>query len=83
MDWTKLGWELLNRWVTILTYKLVVLWAQAVSRRPVAAEAWVSARVIKFVVDKVALDQVSLWVLRFSPVNIITPWPVGSRSSET
>jgi hypothetical protein len=49
--------------------------AQAVSRRPLPAAAWVRARVnpVGFVVDKVALGQVSLEVLRFSPVNIIPP----------
>jgi hypothetical protein len=50
-----------------------------------------------FVVDKVALEQVSLRVFRFYPVNIIPPWlsiliyitrgtnnsSVGGRSSET
>jgi hypothetical protein len=29
---------------------------------------------VGFVVDKVALGQVFLWVLRFFPVNIIPPW---------
>jgi hypothetical protein len=47
--------------------------ARAVSRRPLTAAAWVRARVnpVGFVVDKVALGQVFLRVLRFSPVNII------------
>jgi hypothetical protein len=50
--------------------------AQAVSRRPVTAAAWVRAQVnsVGFVVDKVALGQVFLRVLRLSPVNIIPPW---------
>jgi branched-subunit amino acid transport protein len=43
--------------------------AQAVSRWPLTAEA----RVVGFVVDKVALGQVFLRVLRFSPANIIPP----------
>jgi hypothetical protein len=49
--------------------------AQAVSRRPLTAAAWVRARVntVGFVVGKVALGQVFLRVLRFSPVNIIPP----------
>jgi hypothetical protein len=49
--------------------------AQAVNRRPVTAAAWVRAQVnpVGFVVDKVALGQVFLRVLRFSPVNIIPP----------
>jgi hypothetical protein len=49
--------------------------AQVVSRRPLTAEARVRARVNPwgFAVDKVALGQVSLRVLRFSPVNIIPP----------
>jgi hypothetical protein len=49
--------------------------AQAVSHRPLTAAAWISARVnpVGFVVDKVALGQVFLRVLRFSPVNIIPP----------
>jgi hypothetical protein len=49
--------------------------AQAVSRRPLTAAAWVRARVnpVGFVVDKAALGQVCLRVLRFSPVNIIPP----------
>jgi hypothetical protein len=51
---------------------------------------------VEFVVDKVALGQVFLRVLRFSPVNIILLWlsiliynlgvnnrPIGGRSSET
>jgi hypothetical protein len=42
--------------------------AQAVSRRPLTAEARVG-----FVVDKVALGQVFPLVLRFSPVNFIPP----------
>jgi hypothetical protein len=49
--------------------------AQAVSRRPLTAVAWVRVQVnpVGFVVDKVALGQVVLRVLRFSPVNIIPP----------
>jgi hypothetical protein len=47
--------------------------AQAVSRRPLTAAARVRAQVnpVGFVVDKVALAQVFLRVLRFSLVNII------------
>jgi hypothetical protein len=47
--------------------------AQAVSRRALTAEAQVRARVSPcgFVVDKVALGQVFLRVLRFSSVSII------------
>jgi hypothetical protein len=41
--------------------------AQAVSRRPLTAARRVDA--VGFVVDKVALGQVFLRVLRFSPVN--------------
>jgi hypothetical protein len=50
--------------------------AQAVSRRPLIATSRVRAQVnpVGFVVDKVALVQVFLRVLRFSPVNIIPPW---------
>jgi hypothetical protein len=50
--------------------------AQAVSRRPLTATAWVRAQVnpVGFVVDKAALGQVFLRVLRFCPVNIIPPW---------
>jgi hypothetical protein len=46
--------------------------AQAVSRRPFTAAAWVRAQVnpVGFVADKVALGQVFLRVLRFSPLNI-------------
>jgi hypothetical protein len=42
--------------------------AQAVSRRPLTAVAWVCAQVnpVGFVVDKVALGQVFLRVLQFS-----------------
>jgi branched-subunit amino acid transport protein len=49
--------------------------AQAVSRRFLIAESRALARVnpCEFVVDKVALGQVFLRVLRFSPVNIISP----------
>jgi hypothetical protein len=48
--------------------------AQAVSRRPLTAAAWVRAQVnpVGFVVEKVA--QVFLRVLRFSAANIIPPW---------
>jgi hypothetical protein len=50
--------------------------AQAVSRQPLTAadrvRAWVNP--VGFVVDKVALGQVFLRVLRFSTVNIIPPW---------
>jgi hypothetical protein len=50
--------------------------AQAVSRRPLTAAARVRAQVnpVGFVMDKVALGQVFLRVLRFSPANIIPPW---------
>jgi hypothetical protein len=50
--------------------------AQAVSRWTLNAAAWVRAQVnpVGFVVDKVALGQVFLRVLRLSPVNIIPPW---------
>jgi hypothetical protein len=50
--------------------------AQAVSRRPLTSAARFRARVnpVGFVVDKVALGQAFLRVLRFSPVNIIPPW---------
>jgi hypothetical protein len=49
---------------------------QAVSRRPLTAPAQVRAWVnpVGFVVDKVALGQVFLQVLQFSPVSIIPPW---------
>jgi hypothetical protein len=49
--------------------------AQAVSRRPLTAEARVRSRFshVGFVVDKVALGQVSPRVFRFSPVNFIPP----------
>jgi hypothetical protein len=72
--------------------------AQAVSRRPVIGKAgFVPWSVhVGFMVDTVALGQVYLRVLRFSPVNIIPPSlsvlvyrlgmnnrPIGGRSSET
>jgi hypothetical protein len=46
---------------------------QAVGRQPLTATAWVRAWVnpVGFVVDKVALGQVFLRVLRFSLVNIV------------
>jgi hypothetical protein len=49
--------------------------AQAVSRRPLTAEARVRPESVHvgFVVDKVALGQVFPRVLRFSPVNLIPP----------
>jgi hypothetical protein len=49
--------------------------ALAVSRRPLTAEAGFDAGSVHvgFVVDKVALGQVSPRVLRFSPVNFIPP----------
>jgi hypothetical protein len=55
--------------------------AQAVRRRPLTAAAWVRARVnpVGFVVDEVALGQVFLRVLRFSPVSIILPWALFFR----
>jgi hypothetical protein len=46
--------------------------AQVISRRPLATESRVRARV-GFVVDEVTLGQVFIRVLRFSPVNIIPP----------
>jgi hypothetical protein len=48
--------------------------AQAVSRRPLTAEArvWPGSFHVGFVVDK-ALGQVFLRVLRLSPVSIIPP----------
>jgi hypothetical protein len=50
--------------------------AQAVSRLAQPVEAGIRARSVDegFVVDNVALGQVSILVLRFSPVNIIPPW---------
>jgi hypothetical protein len=49
--------------------------AQAVSRQPLTAEARVRAWSIHvgFMVDKVALGQVFIRVLRVSPVSIISP----------
>jgi hypothetical protein len=48
--------------------------AQAVSRWPLTAEAPVRALVrVGFVVDKVALELVSIRVLLLSPVSIIPP----------
>jgi hypothetical protein len=61
-----------------ITIKIIIgrAMAQAVSRRLLTAAARVRAQVnpVGFVVDKVALGQVFLRVLRFSPVNIISPW---------
>jgi hypothetical protein len=50
--------------------------AQAVSRRPLFTAVRVCTQVnpVGFVVDKVALGQAFLRVLRFSPVSIIPPW---------
>jgi hypothetical protein len=50
--------------------------AQAVSRWPLTTAAWVRAWVnpVGYVLDKAALGQAFLQVLRFSPVNIIPPW---------
>jgi hypothetical protein len=61
--------------------------AQAVSRRPLAAEGQVRAPFVPygFEMDKVALGLVSLRVLRFSSVNVILPrlsrltWRVNNR----
>jgi hypothetical protein len=49
--------------------------AQAVSRRPLTAEAGFDpgSAHVRFVVDKVALGQVFPRALRFSPVNFIPP----------
>jgi hypothetical protein len=48
--------------------------SQVVSRRPLTAEARVRGSIhVGFVVDKVALGQVFLRVLRVSPANIIPP----------
>jgi hypothetical protein len=65
--------------VTPLTKRSLM--AQAVSRRPVTAAARVRALVnpVGFVVDKVALGQVFLRVLQFSPANIIPPWALRFR----
>jgi hypothetical protein len=54
----------------------VVKAVQEVSRWSLTAEARVRARLIvwDFLVDKVALGQVFLPVLRVSPVTIIPPW---------
>jgi hypothetical protein len=51
--------------------------AQAVSRRPLTAEALFDHGLVHlgFVVVKVALGQVFPRVLRFSPVNFILPVP--------
>jgi hypothetical protein len=64
--------------------------AQAVSRRPPTAEARVHVRVIPcgILLNKVALGQGFLRVLRFSPVSIIPPGlhidiSFGGSSSET
>jgi hypothetical protein len=49
---------------------------KAVSRRPLTAETRVRSRGsvhVGFMVDKLALEQVSLRVLRFSPVSFIPP----------
>jgi hypothetical protein len=46
--------------------------AQAVRRRLLTAEAWVSP--CGFMVDKVALGHACQGVLKFYPVNIIPPW---------
>jgi hypothetical protein len=49
---------------------------QVVSPRHLTVETRVRPRSVhvEFVVDKVALGQVVLRVLRFSPVDIIPPW---------
>jgi hypothetical protein len=56
--------------------------AQAVSRRPLTAEARVRAWVdVGFVLDKVALGQSFLRFTRFSDISIIqAPIPVAARS---
>jgi hypothetical protein len=56
--------------------------AQAVSRWPLASAARVRTRVnpVGFVVDRVALGQVFLRVLRFSLVNIIPTWAPHSEN---
>jgi hypothetical protein len=51
--------------------------AQADSRRPFTVGARVRGLTLThvgFVVDRVAVEQVSLRVLRFSPANITPPW---------
>jgi hypothetical protein len=55
--------------------------AQAVSRRPLTAAARVRAHVnpVGFMAEKVALGQVFIRVLQFSPVNIIPSWASHSR----
>jgi hypothetical protein len=58
----------------ILTALIVCAMAQAVSRRPLTAEARVRSQVrAEFLLDKVALGQVFPRVLLFSPVNFIPP----------
>jgi hypothetical protein len=51
--------------------------AQAVSHRPLTAEALVRAQVSPcgILVYSVALGQVSLRVFRLYPVSVIPPWP--------
>jgi hypothetical protein len=63
-------------WSTVFRWKWGRAMAWVVSRRPLTAMAQVHARVspVVFVVDKVALGQVFIWVLWFSPVNIIPLW---------
>jgi hypothetical protein len=62
-------------WSVLISRKVRAV-VQAVSQRPLTAAAWVRVQVnpVGFVVGKVALGQVFLRVLRFSPVNIIPPW---------
>jgi hypothetical protein len=59
--------------------------AQAVSHRSLTVEVCVHTSISPcgICVDKVALGHVFVWVLCFSHVSIIPPWPVGGRSSET
>jgi hypothetical protein len=46
-----------------------------VSHPPLTMEAWIPESVhVGFVVHKVALQQVFLWVLQFFPANIIPLW---------
>jgi hypothetical protein len=68
-DQTIIQWTVIN--VKGYNISLILTMAQVVIRRPLTAKAQVRAQVhVGFVVDKVALGQVFLRVLLFSPVNI-------------
>jgi hypothetical protein len=86
------------KYVHICFYNMWCIMAQVVSCQSLTAVPGFTpdSLHVGFVVDKVAMGRVFLWLLWFSPVSVILPWltmyllgdeqqarPVGGRCSET